>query len=110
MVKSAKPSYEELEERIKELEKADSERNRIEDALRESREKYRLLVENQTDLVVKVDTDGRFQFVVRLTASISGKRRTSYWAKHLFLWCMWTIVRAWPKQWRIYTGHLTLRT
>jgi len=31
--------------------------------LEESREAYRLLVENQTDLVVKVDTEGRFLFV-----------------------------------------------
>jgi PAS domain S-box-containing protein len=32
-------------------------------SLAESEEKYRLLVENQTDLVVKVDTEGRFLFV-----------------------------------------------
>jgi PAS domain S-box-containing protein len=33
------------------------------EALKESEAKYRLLVEGQTDLVVKVDTDGRFLFV-----------------------------------------------
>lgn len=33
------------------------------ESLRKSEEKYRLLVENQTDLVVKVDPEGRFLFV-----------------------------------------------
>ena len=73
MIMSVRPTYEELEERVKELEDADSERRRIEDALRESMEKYRLLVENQTDLVVKVDTEGRFQFVSPSYCELFGK-------------------------------------
>ena len=38
-------------------------RKNSEEALRESEAKYRLLIENQSDLVVKVDPEGRFQFV-----------------------------------------------
>jgi PAS domain S-box-containing protein len=37
-------------------------RQRAAESLRRSEEKYRLLVENQTDLVVKVDAGGRFLF------------------------------------------------
>ena len=40
-----------------------TERTRTEAALIESEEKYRLLVDVQTDLVVKVDREGRFLFV-----------------------------------------------
>ena len=38
-------------------------RKRTQEALQASEEKYRLLVENQTDLVVKLDREGRLQFV-----------------------------------------------
>jgi PAS domain S-box-containing protein len=38
-------------------------RKKAEDALRDSEEKYRLLLENQTDLVVKTDTNGNFVYV-----------------------------------------------
>lgn len=42
-------------------------------SLEESREAYRLLVENQTDLVVKVDTEGRFLFVSPSYCRLIGK-------------------------------------
>ncbi|MFW6138194.1 MAG: PAS domain-containing sensor histidine kinase [Spirochaetota bacterium] len=43
------------------------------DHLLEAEEKYRLLVENQTDMVVKVDSEGRFLFVSPSYCEMFGK-------------------------------------
>lgn len=58
-----KPNYEELEERVKELEQIQADYKQTEDALRKSVERYRLLIEHQNDLMVEVDPEGRFLFV-----------------------------------------------
>jgi diguanylate cyclase (GGDEF)-like protein/PAS domain S-box-containing protein len=45
----------------------------METALQNSESAYRLLVENQTDLIVKVDLEGRFQFVSPSYCELFGK-------------------------------------
>ncbi len=50
-----------------------TEHKRALEALGESEEKYRLLVEGQTDLVVKVDPDDRFLFVSPTYCELFGK-------------------------------------
>jgi tricorn protease len=50
--------------------------------LRERAEKYRLIVENQTDLIVKVDREGRFLFVSPTYCDLFGKREDELLGKN----------------------------
>ena len=68
-----KPTYEELEKRVRELEQLQAEFRQTEDALRKSEERYRLLIEHQNDLVVEVDPGGRFLFVSPSYCKVFGK-------------------------------------
>ncbi|MFZ0450866.1 MAG: PAS domain S-box protein, partial [Desulfatiglandaceae bacterium] len=58
-----KASYEELEQRIQELEQAESECKGTEKALRESERRFRRLVEHSTDAFFLHERDGRIMDV-----------------------------------------------
>jgi PAS domain S-box-containing protein len=77
-----RPTYQSLEQKVKKLERTidellskDSPRQDDQTIidLQEREDSYRLLVENQTDLVVKVDTEGRLLFVNPSYCKMFGK-------------------------------------
>ena len=69
---TSRPSYEELEQRVRELEKEAVGRTKAEEALRESEEKYRSLFENVQDVYYEVTLDG---IILEISPSIEEASR-----------------------------------
>ncbi len=62
-----------------------TERKKTEEALQESEGKYRLLIENQTDLVTKMDPEYRFLFVSPSYCKMFGKTEEELFGKTFLL-------------------------
>ena len=58
-----KPEYEELQQRVKELESEAIRRQKAEEALRKSEVRYRAVVQDQTELICRFTPDGTLTFV-----------------------------------------------
>ena len=79
-----KPSYEELEQRVKELEKAAAVYQQPEDALRESEERYRHIFENIQDIYYEASPEGIILEASPSVEKISGYRREQVLGKSLY--------------------------
>jgi PAS domain S-box-containing protein len=67
-----KPSYEELERRVQELDKEMLIRTREDEALRDSEKRYQSLVETSSDWLWEIDATGRYTFVNSRVLDILG--------------------------------------
>ena len=67
-----RPTYEELKIKVEELEKEVSRRQRAENALRESDERFRTLLQNSSEIQVILDKDGVERFVSEAAEAITG--------------------------------------
>ena len=70
---SDKPTYEELEARIRDLERAETLREQAMEALRESETRFREMAENSPDTIYRMSLpDGRYEYVGAASASMFG--------------------------------------
>ncbi|MDX1520652.1 MAG: response regulator [Anaerolineae bacterium] len=61
-----------LEQQNKDLQEENTRRRRVQDALQESRERYRILAENSTDMISRQTLDGTYRYVSPACASLLG--------------------------------------
>ncbi len=81
---SEKPTYEELEKRIQKLEQVESEHKRTEKTLRQSEERYRGVVEDQTEIISRFYPDHTHTFVNDVYCRFFGKLKEELIGKKWF--------------------------
>ena len=78
-----RPTYEELEERVRELEKGDFDRNQVLEALKKSEEKFRVLFDNTGDAIIIRTMKGRFLEVNQVACDRYGYSREEFYQMSL---------------------------
>ncbi|VVB93688.1 Methanogenesis regulatory histidine kinase FilI [uncultured archaeon] len=73
----------ELRQRVGELEKAETERMRAEEALRESEQKYRALMDDAGDAIILIDLRGNLLEINRKTESLLGRMNEEAFNEHI---------------------------
>lgn len=101
---SEKPTYEELEQRIKKLEKESFGRKRAEKALDESEEKYRAILETMEEGYFEVDLAGNVTFINESGCKIVGYPREEFLGMNNRIY---TIPETAEKMYRIFNGVYT---
>lgn len=81
---SDKPSYEELEQRVKALEKQNKSLNTAIERLRESDEEFKTIFENANDHIVYIDVDGTIIDINRAFEDILGYKREEVIGKKFY--------------------------
>ena len=79
---SKKPTYNELEQRVKILEKSALENERLKQALQESEKQFRILVENAADIIYRANASGVFTFFNPAGTKLTGYLDTDLMGKH----------------------------
>ena len=79
-----KPTYEELEQRVKDLEKEVAKRKRGEDALKESERRFRGISENALEWIWEVDINGKYTYASPVVEKILGYEPTEVLEKHFY--------------------------
>jgi len=79
-----KPAYEELEQKVRELEEEAVDRRQTEETLRNSEERYRLLIENAHEAIISTNIDGKMLVLNKTAATYLGGVPKDYVGKTLW--------------------------